>query len=33
VRDEKVLTPTAQACDDTLAAGLWEKSEELVAGR
>jgi NAD(P)-dependent dehydrogenase (short-subunit alcohol dehydrogenase family) len=33
VRDETVLSPSAQACDDTLAAGLWEKSEELVATR
>lgn len=33
VRDEKVLAPSAQARDDTLAAGLWEKSEELVATR
>ena len=32
VRDEKLITPSAQACDDTLAAGLWEQSEELVAG-
>ena len=33
VRDEKIITPSAQACDDTLAAGLWEESEELVASR
>jgi len=32
VVDEKVVTPSAQACDDVLAAGLWEKSEALVAG-
>jgi len=32
VKDEKLATPSAQACDDTLAAALWEKSEELVAG-
>jgi NAD(P)-dependent dehydrogenase (short-subunit alcohol dehydrogenase family) len=31
VRDEKVVTPSAQACDETLAEGLWEKSEELLA--
>ena len=33
VYDEKVVIPSAQACDDTLAAGLWEKSEQLVATR
>ena len=31
VRDEKVLTPSAQACDEVLAAGLWERSEEILA--
>ncbi len=30
VVDEKVQTPSAQAQDDTLAAGLWERSAELV---
>jgi NAD(P)-dependent dehydrogenase (short-subunit alcohol dehydrogenase family) len=30
VRDEKVLTPSAQACDEVLAAGLWEHSEEIL---
>jgi NAD(P)-dependent dehydrogenase (short-subunit alcohol dehydrogenase family) len=30
VQDEKVLTPSAQARDDTLAEGLWERSAELV---
>jgi NAD(P)-dependent dehydrogenase (short-subunit alcohol dehydrogenase family) len=30
VQDEKVLAPSAQAQDDTLAAGLWERSAELV---
>jgi NAD(P)-dependent dehydrogenase (short-subunit alcohol dehydrogenase family) len=30
VHNEKVATPTAQAQDDTLAEGLWEKSAELV---
>lgn len=30
VQDEKVLTPSAQAQDDTLAEGLWERSAELV---
>ncbi len=33
VRDEKVLTPSAQACDDTLAEALWQRSEALVASR
>jgi NAD(P)-dependent dehydrogenase (short-subunit alcohol dehydrogenase family) len=33
VRDEKVITPSAQACDDVLAAALWEKSEQLLATR
>jgi NAD(P)-dependent dehydrogenase (short-subunit alcohol dehydrogenase family) len=33
VCDEKVVTPSAQACDETLAEALWEKSEELVAAR
>jgi len=30
VVDEKVRTPNAQAQDDTLAAGLWERSAELA---
>lgn len=30
VQDEKVLQPSAQARDDTLAAALWERSAELV---
>ncbi len=30
VVDEKVQAPSAQAQDDTLAAGLWERSAELV---
>jgi NAD(P)-dependent dehydrogenase (short-subunit alcohol dehydrogenase family) len=30
VQDEKVLTPSAQAQDETLAEGLWECSAELV---
>jgi retinol dehydrogenase-12 len=30
VQDEKVLAPSAQAQDDTLAEGLWERSAELV---
>ncbi len=30
VQDEKVLSPSAQARDDTLAAGLWERSAQLV---
>jgi retinol dehydrogenase 12 len=30
VQDEKVSTPSAQARDDTLAEGLWERSAELV---
>ena len=30
VVDEKVRLPSAQAQDDTLAAGLWERSAELV---
>jgi NAD(P)-dependent dehydrogenase (short-subunit alcohol dehydrogenase family) len=30
VQDEKVRRPTAQARDDTLADGLWERSAELV---
>lgn len=30
VQDEKVLAPSAQARDDTLAEGLWEKSAQLV---
>jgi NAD(P)-dependent dehydrogenase (short-subunit alcohol dehydrogenase family) len=33
VVDEQVRTPSAQACDETLAAALWEKSQELVAAR
>src|SRR4051812_1135280 len=30
VEDEKVAQPTAQARDDVLAAGLWERSEALT---
>jgi NAD(P)-dependent dehydrogenase (short-subunit alcohol dehydrogenase family) len=30
VQDEKVLAPSAQAQDDTLAEGLWERSARLV---
>ena len=30
VVDEKVASPTAQAQDETLAEGLWEKSAELA---
>ena len=30
VQDEKVLSPSAQAQDDTLAEGLWERSAQLV---
>jgi NAD(P)-dependent dehydrogenase (short-subunit alcohol dehydrogenase family) len=30
VQDEKVLAPSAQAQDDTLAEGLWERSAQLV---
>ncbi|HEY5261926.1 MAG TPA: SDR family oxidoreductase [Solirubrobacteraceae bacterium] len=30
VQDEKVLAPSAQAQDETLAEGLWEHSAELV---
>jgi retinol dehydrogenase-12 len=30
VQDEKVLAPSAQAQDDTLAGGLWERSAELA---
>jgi hypothetical protein len=30
VQDEKVLEPSAQAQDDWLAEGLWERSAELV---
>ena len=30
VQDEKVATPSAQAQDDELARGLWERSAELV---
>jgi NAD(P)-dependent dehydrogenase (short-subunit alcohol dehydrogenase family) len=33
VRDEKLRTPSAQACDDVLAAGLWEQSEQLLVDR
>jgi NAD(P)-dependent dehydrogenase (short-subunit alcohol dehydrogenase family) len=31
VQDEKVLDPSAQARDEILAEGLWQRSEELVA--
>jgi NAD(P)-dependent dehydrogenase (short-subunit alcohol dehydrogenase family) len=30
IQDEKVLAPSAQAQDETLAEGLWERSAELV---
>jgi NAD(P)-dependent dehydrogenase (short-subunit alcohol dehydrogenase family) len=30
IQDEKVLFPSAQAQDETLAEGLWERSAELV---
>jgi hypothetical protein len=30
VQDEKVLAPSAQAQDETLAEGLWERSAELA---
>ena len=30
VQDEKVLAPSAQAQDETLAEGLWERSAQLV---
>ena len=30
VQDEKVIAPTAQAQDETLAEGLWERSAELA---
>ena len=30
VQDEKVLEPSAQAQDEDLAAGLWERSAELA---
>jgi hypothetical protein len=30
IQDEKVATPSAQAQDDELARGLWERSAELV---
>ena len=30
VKDEQVIAPSAQAQDDTLAQGLWERSAELV---
>jgi retinol dehydrogenase-12 len=30
VQDERVLAPSAQAQDDTLAEGLWERSAQLV---
>jgi NAD(P)-dependent dehydrogenase (short-subunit alcohol dehydrogenase family) len=30
IEDEKVVAPSAQAQDDTLARGLWERSAELV---
>ncbi len=30
VQDEKVIAPSAQAQDDTLAEGLWERSAQLV---
>jgi NAD(P)-dependent dehydrogenase (short-subunit alcohol dehydrogenase family) len=30
IQDEKVVAPSAQAQDDTLARGLWERSAQLV---
>ena len=33
VQNEKVLTPSAAAQDDMVAAALWEASEELVNRR
>ena len=30
IEDEKVVAPSAQAQDDTLAGGLWERSAQLV---
>jgi hypothetical protein len=30
VQDEKVLAPSAQAQDEALARGLWERSAELL---
>jgi hypothetical protein len=30
VQDENVLEPSAQARDEILAEGLWERSEELA---
>jgi hypothetical protein len=30
VQDEEIAAPSAQAQDDELARGLWERSEELV---
>jgi hypothetical protein len=30
VQDEKVVDPNAQARDEILAEGLWERSEELA---
>jgi hypothetical protein len=30
VQDEKVLAPSAQAQDEMLAEGLWERSAQLV---
>ena len=30
VQDEKVRNPSAQARDEILAEGLWERSEELA---
>jgi hypothetical protein len=33
IEDEKVSTPSAQAQDDELARGLWERSAELVGLR
>jgi NAD(P)-dependent dehydrogenase (short-subunit alcohol dehydrogenase family) len=32
VEDEKVVTPSAQACDDALAAAVWGASERLLSG-
>jgi hypothetical protein len=30
IQDEKVVRPSAQAQDDALAQGLWERSAQLV---
>lgn len=33
IEDEKIVAPSAQAQDDTLAQGLWERSAHLVGLR